>query len=407
LKPHLLTVAKMRRVVIVKARLRSPLDARLLHEFPTVTITTRPPLTTIFMCGCDLSIWVLQFNQPRMTSINAAALRAPLAHVDAVLGYEGPIVSFVIPVRNDARRLERCLKSIAANRFPQSAIEIVVVDNGSDDGSDECARQLGATVMSVPRGTVAQLRNRGAAASRGSIVAFVDADHELDRDWIAAAVEMLASGGGTAAAGAPYSSAPQPTWVQRQCDAMRVRSSEAREVNWLGSGNLAVTRNAFDRVGGFDERLTACEDVDFCNRLRLQGQRLIADPRLRSVHFGDPATLRSLFLGELWRGRDNVRVTFRGPWTIRDLRSAIAPIVTLLALALAVAGLLTGRLLWCVALLLAALVPSAINTVRMCRRQGRFAPQDVAQAFAFAAVFDLARALALVIPGSHRARQSK
>ena len=319
---------------------------------------------------------------------------------------EGPIVSFIIPVRNDARRLERCLRSIAANRFPRSAVEIVVVDNGSDDGSDDCARQMGATLVSVPRGTVARLRNRGAAASRGSIVAFVDADHELDRDWIAAAVDML-GGGKTAAAGAPYSIAPGPTWVQRQCDAMRVRSSEATEVNWLGSGNLAVTRQAFDSVGGFDEQLTACEDVDFCNRLRQQGQRLVADPRLRSVHFGDPATLRSLFLGELWRGRDNVRVTFRGPWTVRHLRSAIAPIGTLVALALAAAGLLTGRVLWCVGLLLVALLPSAINTVRMCRRKGGFGPRNVAQAFAFAAVFDLGRALALIIPGSHRARRSK
>jgi len=341
-----------------------------------------------------------------MTSINAAALTEPLTYFDAVVRPEGPMVSFIIPVRNDARRLERCLRSIAANRFPRTSVEIVVVDNGSDDGSDDCARQMGATVMSVRHATVARLRNRGAATSGGSILAFVDADHELDRDWIAAAVEMLGSGK-TAAAGAPYSIAPQPTWVQRQCDAMRVRSSEATEVHWLGSGNLAVTRQAFDSVGGFDERLTACEDVDFCNRLRQQGRQLIADPRLRSVHFGDPATLRALFLGELWRGRDNLRVTLRGPWTVRHLRSAIAPIGTLAALALATAALLTGAVLWSVGLLLAAFVPAAINTIRMCQRQGRFAPRDVAQAFAFAAVFDLARALALVIPGSHRARRSK
>jgi len=236
-------------------------------------------------------------------------------------------------------------------------------------------------------------------------VAFVDADHEIDRAWLPAAAEVLAAPD-VAVTGAPCLVPPNPTWVQRRYDAMRPRLTTATEVDWLGSGNLAVWRKDFDLVAGFDETLTACEDVDFCNRVRLRGRRIVADPRLRNVHFGDPATLRALFRGELWRGRDNLIVTFRGPRTVRHLRSAIAPILTLGALVLSLIALLVGQWAWFLGLLIAALLPSLLNTWRMCRRQRQFDITTVAQTLAVAMVFDQARALALLFRGSHRARRA-
>ena len=141
---------------------------------------------------------------------------------------------------------------------------------------------------------------------------------------------------GVAATGAPYVSPPAANWVQESYDNLRARPSSRQDVDWLGSGNLAVSRAPFERLGGFDRSLEACEDVDLCNRLRLAGHRIVADPALRSVHFGDPSTLRALFFGELWRGRDNARVTWRGPRTLRHLRSMLIPIATL-----------TRRRVWC------------------------------------------------------------
>ena len=83
------------------------------------------------------------------------------------------------------------------------------------------------------------------------------------------------------------------------------------------SGNLAVKRTAFQAIGGFDAALEACEDVDFCQRLRRAGWRLVGDERLESVHLGDPPTLAALFRAERWRGRDNLRVSLRGPLDAR------------------------------------------------------------------------------------------
>jgi GT2 family glycosyltransferase len=316
-----------------------------------------------------------------------------------------PLVSFVIPVRNDVLRLQRCLTSIAGNDYPRDLIEIVVVDNESTDGSAAAARGYGAIIIKSGGDSVAAHRNRGARAALGSVIAFADSDHEIDRRWVENAVAVLADPH-VAATGSAYLTQPSPNWVQQQYDGMRSRPVRREDVEWLGSGNFAVKRAAFEKVGGFNAALTACEDVDLCNRLRLAGHRIVADPELRSIHFGDPKTLKALFFGELWRGRDNLRVTFSGPRTFRHLRSAIVPIADLMCMAAGVGMLLTGHPAIALLLWTLALVPAGIKAAFIVRRQLRRGIVTAAQALAVTIVFDLARAFALLARGSHRARRT-
>lgn len=315
------------------------------------------------------------------------------------------VVSFVIPVRNDKQRLRHCLASIVGNDYPRDLVEIIVVDNGSTDGSATVGQEFGAVTVSSSSGRVAELRNLGARGTRGSVIAFADADHQIDRGWIAAAVNALALPD-VGAAGAPYDTQPSPSWVQQLYDGLRSRPNGREDVLWLGSGNIAMSRAAFERIGGFDTGLTACEDVDLCNRLQQAGYRLLADPAMRSVHFGDPKTLKALFLGELWRGRDNLRVTFRGPKTLRHLRSALLPIAHLVALILSIVLLLAGRPGAAGIVLLISLVPTTLKAAVIVRRRARPTPIVAMQALLFVLVFDWARALALVFRGSHRARRA-
>ncbi len=314
-------------------------------------------------------------------------------------------IAFVIPVRNDAVRLGQCLESIVRNHYPRTSIELLVVDNDSTDGSNGVARAYADAVVRVSGTSVAALRNRGARETCAPVIAFVDADHEIDRDWIAAAIAALADPA-VAAAGFPYETQADANWVQRLYDAMRNRPVSRQAVSWLGSGNLAVKRECFDAVDGFREHLIACEDVDLCNRLTRAGYSIVADPGMRSTHYGDPRTLRSLFLGELWRGRDNVRVTFSGPRTPRHLRSVMVPIVDLICIAGGVVALLAGYPWYAVSIWLLPVVAALLRAGIIYRHRPDGGSMAAAEAVMVAVVFDLARALALVIPGSHRARRA-
>jgi len=315
-----------------------------------------------------------------------------------------PTVSFVIPVRDDAVRLQRCLETIADNLFPRERVEVVVADNGSTDGSERVAAEAGATVLSLPGLRVGALRNRAARAARGDILAFVDADHEIDRRWIASAADAFAQRPWVAAVGALCHAPADGTWVEATYDALRDHGPEAREVRWLGSGNLAVRRQTFQELGGFDESLDACEDVDLCRRLRARGYRILADGRLRNVHLGDPRTLGDLFRKELWRSRGSLRVSLRGPLALRDLPSVAIPVVQLGLAVATVVGLVAaplGGLPVAAGAGLGILGLSSMRAARMLRRTGVRPLIRVPRSLAVALVYDLARALGIVARARH------
>ena len=317
-----------------------------------------------------------------------------------------PKISFVIPVRNDAVRLRRCLVSIAINQFPADRIEIIVADNGSQDDSALVAAQAGARVLSLPGMAVGELRNRAAETATGEILAFVDADHEIAPEWLACAAAAFRDPT-VGAVGALCQAPNDGTWVQRTYDLLRRRSAGIRDVDWLGSGNMAVRRAHFTLVGGFDTGLHTCEDVDLCRRLRHVGLRIVQDTRLRNVHLGDPATLGDLFRGELWRGRDNLRVSFRGPIKLSELPSAILPVAELGLIGMAIAGIAAGPR----GLLVSALPSERFSWRRVRVRQrwstdsGRRSALVCGQAFAVAATYDLARAVALIRPHGYQTRR--
>lgn len=319
------------------------------------------------------------------------------------------IISFVIPVKNDAKRLQSCLESIALQNVSGINKEIIVLDNGSIDNSLEVASGMGAIVKSAPELSVAQLRNMGAFSSKGEFIAFVDADHVLSANWLADGLDAI-NEPGCGIAGALCIS-PSSTWVQRAYDRFRRRPDVKMEVEWLGSGNMLIQKGLFLKLNGFDESLETCEDVDLCQRARKNGWRIIADPNIVSVHFGDPATLKSLFLGELWRGRNNLRVTMKGPITLRAILSLIVSalslpgfVLTLVGIFMQLCGITSG--LWI--LLLGATLVAAPAVLRCFFMScGNMRVLFAFENFIFTVTYNLARSLALVTSVSHNTRRDK
>jgi GT2 family glycosyltransferase len=317
-------------------------------------------------------------------------------------------VSVIIPVRNDAERLRRCLESIRMNEYPPERVEVIVMDNGSVDGSGAVAAGLGAQILNRPHGPVALLRNDGAHIAQGEFLAFIDADHVIAPGWIKRVVDVMERSPQVVAVGALCQAPSDGTWVQHAYDRLRGRNVAAGPAEWLGAGNLAVRRSTFLRCGGFDSTLDTCEDVDLCKKLRRAGGLILTDPELINIHFGDPETLGALFRGELWRGRSNLAVSLRRPIRVRELPSIGIPVLQLFGLMVALGSLLLAGKAG-VAAAAAALSPLAVlpaaRAARMAWNNSGQSSRDFLGNAAVAYVYDTARALALVAFARHSVRR--
>lgn len=225
-------------------------------------------------------------------------------------------VSVVVPCKNEEATLARCL---AALREQQPApLRIVVVDNGSTDASPQIAARMADQVLRIEGGTVAGLRNAGAAvAGRPSALGFVDADCEVAPGWVTAVLDALA---GADLVGARLLADPAASWVARRWAA--IEASGAHQGSQVWSGQLAINRAMFDRIGGFDDRLSTGEDSDLGLRVRTAGGKVRQVPGMVAVHHGFPGTLRAYWRRELWHSRTP------GWFTRMSLRSRSLVLVT-------------------------------------------------------------------------------
>ena len=272
---------------------------------------------------------------------------------------KSPVVSVIIPAFNEERMLVSCLGSLARLDWPAEAVQIIVVDNGSTDGTVELATSLDATVFEDPDRTVAGLRNLGAEHADGTILAFVDADCTVPEDWLKAA-SLYFEDPQTVAWGSPPEVPEQATWVQRGWYLLRRKSRDAAPVDWLESMNLFVKKKDFFKIGGFNAELVTCEDVDFCYRLSVLG-RIVADPSIRMVHLGEAATLKQFVRKELWRGRDNFRGLFAHGFSLKEMPSLGIPLYFGLFLpAVFVCALMLASWLLGITALGAAMVPGLL-----------------------------------------------
>jgi glycosyltransferase involved in cell wall biosynthesis len=207
-------------------------------------------------------------------------------------------ISFIVPMFNEAQVIARCLTAILAEASAED--EVLVLDNGSTDASAQIASSFAEVrLVSLPRMTIAALRNHGARLARGSILAFVDADCLLCPGWRSRVVEVL-SRGEIAATGSRYRLPENPCWIEKAWFARRSRPP--RPVRYINSGNLAVRRSDFQAVRGFDESLVTGEDAELGWRFNHRGYTLLEEPAIGAIHLGNPKTLAAFYRKQKWHG---------------------------------------------------------------------------------------------------------
>ena len=197
-------------------------------------------------------------------------------------------VSVIIPVRNSADTLRRCLQSLHQSTF--EPLECIVVDDGSNDSSATVAKEMGARVISTRDSQgPAKARNLGANSARGSILFFIDSDVCVYPSTLRQLVAAFDEDPGLDALIGSYDDSPaSPDFLSQYKNLMNcfVHQSGRREASTFWSGCGAIRREVFFEHSGFDESYgrPAIEDIELGYRLVQNKRKVMLDPDLQVKH---------------------------------------------------------------------------------------------------------------------------
>ena len=238
-------------------------------------------------------------------------------------------VSVVMPVHNGLPYLRQSLPPLLTSR-DEELLEVLVVDDGSTDGSGDFARECGARVISSgghlgPAGA----RNVGVRVARGQIVLFVDADVVVHPDAVGRVIRAFPDPETVAVFGS-YDGRPADRGFSSQYMNLRHhyfhrKPSEDTQTFWAGLG--AARRDAFLAVGGFDaERYTtpSIEDIDLGRRLREAGGRIRRRPEIRATHLKQWSVRGVIQVDIFRRGLPWARLMMEHPGAFTDLNVRIS-----------------------------------------------------------------------------------
>lgn len=233
-------------------------------------------------------------------------------------------VSIIIPALNEEKNIGRCLDSIIQMGHAKSFFEAIVIDNGSTDKTREIAEsyksKLAITIINAPGVNISVLRNIGAAKSIGDILAFVDADCTVSTNWIRTALPYFEDhtiGAVGSNVGIPENS----TWVAKTWDINLSQNRKLGETECLPTGNLFVSKEAYQNIHGFNESLVTNEDYDLCYRLRQTGFKIYSDPEIRVIHWGVPENVVEFYKREVWHGTHVFKVFLSNIKELKNLKA--------------------------------------------------------------------------------------
>jgi glycosyltransferase involved in cell wall biosynthesis len=234
---------------------------------------------------------------------------------------ELPLVSVIVPMRNEVQHIRKCLESLVDQDYPEDRLEILVIDGMSDDGSREIVAEAAGKfnhirLLDNPRGTTPAGKNIGIENSRGRVVIILSAHSSVTPQFVSQNVHVLGRtdadcvGGPIETVGEGYVGQSIALALSSPFGVGNSRfrySQKAQFVDTVAFG--AYRREVFERIGLFDEHLIRNQDNDFHSRLKRTGGKIFLSPTIKSYYYA-----RSSLRG-LWK-----QAFKTGMWNIFTLR---------------------------------------------------------------------------------------
>jgi glycosyltransferase involved in cell wall biosynthesis len=224
-----------------------------------------------------------------------AALDELLAPASVEPARGAQLVSVIVPCRNERAYIAACLESLAAQTWPKSKLEVLVVDGLSDDGTRDIvaahtARFPWLRLLDNPQRVTPSALNIGIRESSGQIVCRVDVHCKYPNDYIATLVRTLDTSGADNAGGMcrtrPADGRPMSRGIAAALSHplavgnahFRIGATAPRWVDTVPFG--CYRRSVFERIGLFDEELVRNQDDEFNHRLLKHGGRILLVPSI-------------------------------------------------------------------------------------------------------------------------------
>jgi len=220
---------------------------------------------------------------------------------------KNPAISVIVPTFGRADAIGRCVAALRAQQPVDGGFEIVVVDDGSPEPVRVSPADTGPPVRVVrqPNSGPACARNRGAAESRGALLAFTDDDCAPEPGWLAAMARAHADDPDALLGGVTVNAARNSVPAQASQDLLaflyRDMQNRVYDAPFFASNNLACSAHRFAAVGAFDTSfpLAAGEDRELGDRWHHAGHALTLVSRARVRHF------HAMNVKDYWRQHHN------------------------------------------------------------------------------------------------------
>jgi glycosyltransferase involved in cell wall biosynthesis len=223
---------------------------------------------------------------------------------------ELPLVSVIVPCRNEQGWIRACLESILGNDYPKERLEVLIVDGMSDDSTRDIVAEFAAReplvrLVDNPKRITPAALNLGILAGRGAVVLRMDAHVEYPVNYISSLVESLGTSGADNVGGVCQTRPANETAMARAIAVglshplgvgnshFRIGAKEPRWVDTVPFG--CYRREVFERIGLFDEELVRNQDDELNLRLIRRGGRILLLPQIVCQYYARDS------LRKLWR----------------------------------------------------------------------------------------------------------
>jgi len=286
------------------------------------------------------------------------------------------LASVIVPVFNGAQTLGACLDALSAQTIDGDDYEIVVVDDGSTDGSAEIARQYDVTLVRQEHAGPGAARNRGVQEAGGRLFLFTDADCVPTPNWIEQMLAPFADPDVGGVKGVYRTRQPSlvARFAQAEYEEKYDRLGRMEQIDFVDTYAAAYRRDVFASQGGFDPEFLRNQDQEFSFRLARAGYKLVFAPQA-VVYHQHPDTIWHYARRKMLTGRWKVRVHVVHPSkALRDSYTPWTQKAQLLLLPLAIVTVLAavlGQSSWSLfALVVLMGLLSAVPLMVKAARQG-------------------------------------